>query len=90
MSYYSEEDSSRSRDIFFLNRYLGVTGRLERVVPADVVECWVWDGGKAGLGILRWRDFPEVDEVVVTEAQESMYERSSRAWTRDLSIRREL
>ncbi|KAE9379975.1 hypothetical protein N431DRAFT_394414 [Stipitochalara longipes BDJ] len=90
VSYYSQENGARSKDIVALNRHLGITGRLERVVPADVVECWVWDGGKDGLRFLRWRDHPEVDKEVVAEGKVSTYERSARAWTRDLSIRREL
>jgi len=90
VSYYSQENAARSKDIMDLNRHLGVIGRLERVVPADVEECWVWDGEKGGLGTLRWRDHPEADEQMEFLGQGSMYERSARAWTRDLSIRREL
>jgi hypothetical protein len=81
VSYYSQENSARSKDIETLNRHLGVTGKLERVVTADVEECWVWDGSKDGLGTLRWKDHPEVDDEVGV---------SARAWTRDLTIRREL
>jgi hypothetical protein len=90
-SYYSQENSARSKDIDALNKHLGVAGKLERVVTADVEECWVWDGGKDGVGTLEWRDHPEVDdEVRVAAGVGSVYERSAKAWTRDLTIRREL
>jgi hypothetical protein len=59
VSYYSLENNDRSKDIESLNAHLGITGKVERVVPADVEECWVWDGG---LGVLWWRQHPEVGE----------------------------
>jgi hypothetical protein len=59
VSYYSPENSDRSKDIESLNAYLGLREKLERVVPADAEECWVWDGG---LGVLWWREHPEVGE----------------------------
>lgn len=91
VSYYSQENSVRSKDIQTLNKHLGIAAKLERVVSTDVEECWVWDGGKDGVGTLRWTDHPEVgDEVEVAQGVGSVYERSARAWTRDLSIRREL
>jgi hypothetical protein len=90
MSYYNQENSTRIKDIDALNKHLGVLGKLERVVLADVEECWVWYGGD-GVGILRWREDPEVNEDAgKAEGGGSIYERSARAWTRDLSIRREL
>jgi len=58
VSYYIPENSDRSKDIESLNAHLGIRGKLERVVPADVEECWVWDG----LGVLWWREHPEVGE----------------------------
>jgi hypothetical protein len=91
VSYYTQENSTRSKDIETLNKHLSVAAKLERVVSADVEECWVWDAGKYGIGTLQWRDHPEVDEQArVEEGVRNLYARSARAWTRDLSIRREL
>lgn len=64
---------------------LGIVGRLERVVELSECECWVWDGGVGGL---RWRE--KVDEREEEGGVGSVYERSARAWRRDLSIRRDL
>jgi hypothetical protein len=89
VSYYTQENSLRSKDIDSLNKHLGVAGKLERVVSLDMNECWVWYGRKDGLEILRWSEHPEVEAGIV-DGIGRMYERSARAWTRDLSIRREL
>jgi hypothetical protein len=91
VSYYTQENSTRRKDIETLNKHLDVAAKLERVVSADMEECWVWREGKDGVGTLRWREHPEVDAgAVLEESPGSMYERSARAWIRDLSIRREL
>jgi hypothetical protein len=91
VSYYNQEISARRKDIEALNRHLSVVGTLWRVVTADVEECWIWDAGKGGVGTLRWMDHPEVNDQAAIEAGKgNVYERSARAWTRDLSIRREL
>ena len=89
-SHYNQENST-IKDIEALNRHLGVVGKLWRVVTADVEERWFWDAGKGGVGTLTWMDHPEVnDQAVAEEGKGNLYERSARAWTRDLAIRREL
>jgi len=80
VSYYTQENSSRRKDIETLNKHLDVAATLERVVPADVEECWVWRARKDGVGSLRWREHPEVDAGAgLEESLGSMYERSARA-----------
>ena len=91
VSYYHQETSLLNKDIESLNARLGIMGKLERVVSADVEECWFWDGGKGGLGALRWKENPDVaDGREIVDGLGNLLERSARAWTRDLSIRREL
>jgi hypothetical protein len=41
---------------------LSTREKLERVVPAEVVDFWVWDGE---FGVLWWREHPGVGEAEV-------------------------